>query len=205
MPCFNQSLNRNSFVEHKYNVPSFVYSGSLSNWQCFDETVRIYKKIEKCLPESSFSVLTRETEKAKEILQLYNIQRYEIKYVPLEKLNEELEKYKYGFLLRENIEVNRVATPTKLNSYMAAGIIPIFSNVIVDFKEQMDNFKYIVEIDDINDVERSASRILQFEQNVKVNTSEIFNEYTRMFSQYYNKNLYVCRIYDKIQSMTTKE
>lgn len=204
MPCFNQVLNQHAFKPNKYLKPTFVYSGSLANWQCFDRTCEIYKQVEDMLPNSTFTVLTKEKEKAEKMLKQYGVRRYEIKYVRLEELKGELTKYKYGFLLREDIEINRVATPTKLNSYMAAGIVPIYSDVIVDFKEQMDGFKYLIEIENIHNVEHSAEKIVNFERNVTIESEDIYNEFAKIFSRYYNRESYLFKICQNIENLIGK-
>ena len=191
MPCFNQALNEWAFCIEKYEKPTFVYSGSLANWQCFTQTIQIYKQIEKAIPNSSLTILTKEQDKARIILEQYQISNYEVKYVHLTELSTELSKYKYGFLLREDIEINRVATPTKLNSYLAAGVIPIYSNVITDFREHLSSFKYLINIKNINDFVGCSRQIIQFEQSTTINYKDVLTEYKAIFSQYYNREYYV--------------
>lgn len=48
----------------------------------------------------------------------------------LSELNKEYKESHYGFILREDLIVNRVACPTKLIEYLAMGIVPI-----VDFEK----------------------------------------------------------------------
>ncbi|MFW2044353.1 hypothetical protein ACG9ZE_22230, partial [Acinetobacter sp. ULE_I053] len=46
MPCYNQKLNINAFHDGKYKDPTFVYAGSLSDWQCINETLQVFKGIQ---------------------------------------------------------------------------------------------------------------------------------------------------------------
>lgn len=48
-------------------------------------------------------------------------------------MSEALADVKFGFVLRNDVPVNRVATPTKLSSYLSAGVIPVFSKYLKDF------------------------------------------------------------------------
>ena len=53
IPCYNKHLQKATFfTSDRYTKPHFVYAGSLSAWQCFDEMLAIYKKIEEMLPNS---------------------------------------------------------------------------------------------------------------------------------------------------------
>ena len=143
MPCFNQPLNLNAFSEEKYSKPSFVYAGSLDGWQCFDKTLEIFKQISNRIKGCTLTILTGAQDKACEILKQFGVAA-EVKYVTRNMIDEELSKYKYGFIIRQDNPVNKVATPTKMNSYLANGIIPIFTDVVGAFKENLGNLKYSI-------------------------------------------------------------
>ena len=191
MPCFNQELNETAFNNTKYNSPSFVYAGSLSKWQCFDQTLEIFKTIQNTMPNSTLAVLTNEIEKAKTLIDKYKIKNTDIKYIPYQLLNKELAKYKYGFLIRENIPINKVATPTKMNSYMANGIIPIFSDIIGDFKEEFKEFKYLIRYE--NNSNTYIQQIVNIENQNNIG-NHIYSEYKQLFKNYFSKEHYKLEI-----------
>lgn len=186
MPCFNQNLQPSAFFDEKYQTPSFVYAGSMDGWQCFDETVATFVKIKKKLPHATFTVLTAAKEVASSVLQRYGVEA-EIKYVSHDKVDEELRKYKYGFIIREDNVVNRVATPTKLNSYMANGIIPVYSDVIGAFKGRISNLKYTVPLGK-NGSGLSALFDLE-KQNILAN--DVLSDYKALFDSYYSREKYI--------------
>ena len=134
-PCFSEkTIHENAFFDEKYQKNTFAYVGSLSAWQCFSETVALYRKIEENSESpTKFYVFTQETEKASAYLQKMGIQRFEVAYHQGETLSKALAGIKYGFVLREDIPVNRVATPTKFSSYLSCGVIPVFSSALRDF------------------------------------------------------------------------
>lgn len=136
MPCFNEVLDKEIFEKKDYSKKIFTYVGSLDLWQCFNETVGIYAEIEKRIPDAFFKVLTFNTEKAEEIIKEKNIKNYSVASVPKEQVKSELEDATYGFVIRHDIEVNRVATPTKISSYLSAGVLPIYSTCLKDFHAQ---------------------------------------------------------------------
>ncbi len=134
MPCFNAELDEKSFfVPEKYENNIFTYTGSLAKWQCFEETVQLYGQIEKCLPGCRFDVYTGDKKEAEALLKKHGVVNYRIDFVPREELNKRLLDCKFGFVLREDTTVNRVATPTKFSTYMASGVIPVFSSCVDGF------------------------------------------------------------------------
>ena len=130
MPCYNQHLNEHAFFDEKYKVPSFVYAGSLAKWQCIEKTLMIFKQVQEKIPESQMYIYTSEQENAYKLIKRYNVKNIFVDYVSYEILNEKIQDFKYGFLIRDDILVNQVATPTKMNGYLANGVIPIYSNII---------------------------------------------------------------------------
>ena len=186
MPCFNQRLTLSCFTAEKYATPSFVYAGSLSHWQCITETLKLFKEIQDLLPQASLTLLTKEQEKAASLCRQCGV-KVDIGFVPREELQVALAKYKYGFIVRDDIEVNRVATPTKMNSYMAAGVIPVYSDVVLDFRDIFSGIKYVVPF--MNNKE-CLSQILDIER-CGVDIGIIKSEFERIFSTYYSESTYI--------------
>lgn len=195
MPCFNQDLDEKCFILEKYQSPSFVYAGSILKWQCIEETIVLFAQIKKQLPEASLTILTADQSEAKKLIEKYQIEAV-IKYVSMSHLKEELSRYKYGFLLREDHLVNRVATPTKMNSYLAAGIIPVFSDVIEDFHTVFAPLSVSVsgKVDNPFQIIQKIKNI----ENSKLDVQQIKNEYKELFSFYYDRGKYVRGISEKI-------
>lgn len=198
MPCFNKELNMCLVDESKYKTPSFVYAGSMAKWQCVEETIYLYSKIEREIPNASLTILTREGDIAADLMKQYNIKNYMIKYVNLEQLDEELGKYKYGFLLRDNHIVNSVATPTKMSSYLAVGIIPIYTDTIDDFCMQFNHVRGFIKLKS-TEKENWCNQIVQFEKHFNNAVLEEFKKSIRnIFLYYYSKSFYIKRIKDLI-------
>ena len=117
------------------------------------------------IPEATLTLLTEENKKAKNLIEKYEIQNAQVRYVSLGDLNEELLKYKYGFLLRKDIKVNNVSTPTKMNSYLSSGVIPIYTDAIKDFLKHIDLNNFNIRLKSNNSIEEMANTILSFENN----------------------------------------
>ncbi|WP_151837589.1 hypothetical protein [Acinetobacter ursingii] len=197
MPCFNKQLNSNAFnMVGKYKNPTFVYAGGLDKWQCIEETLELFSLIEKQLQNASLTLLTKDKLKAEELIKKYHIKNYSINFVSLEELDDELRKYKYGFLIREDHVVNNVSTPTKMNSYLANGIIPIYTNVIDDFE------KISLGIELNSETQGWLDEILKYEDNFSTVEAELFRgEVERVFSQYYNEDNYIRQFFCKIKKI----
>lgn len=187
MPCFNTMLDSEAFhTEAKYDSPTFAYVGSLAAWQCFDETVDLYKAIESRLGCARFKVLTFNQDEARKLLEKKGVRHYEIGCVPPEKVAEELADVSYGFVIREDNIVNRVATPTKISSYMASGVIPIFSSCLRSFSDLARDLRFAVPVGESLDVDS----IVRYCEN-DINWKDVLAEYRHVFETYYSRVYYV--------------
>ena len=190
MPCLNTTINKLSFEDKsKYKNNYFAYIGSMEVWQNFDKTVSCYKSIESLnLKNCKLFVYTSEKEKAIDIINKYNVENYEVGYFDNTELFEELKKIKYGFILRDNIAVNNVATTTKISTYLSCGIIPIYSASLVDFANVAKKMRFAISHD--NDMNK---KIVEF-NSITIKNNEVFNEYNNIFNTYYNKQEYIKNI-----------
>lgn len=187
MPCFNQSLNKAAFAQSKYEKPSFVYTGSLAKWQCFDKTIDIFLKIRESMPSATLAIYTGSVEEAKVILAKKGLEDVNVKNVSYNELENEIQQYKYGFLIRENIKLNNVATPTKMSSYLGCGIIPVFSPCIRDFDKQFGQKKYFVRAQTEEEI---ISKVIELESE-DIKSEDVLKEYSEIFDSYYSKDKYI--------------
>lgn len=189
MPCFNETLDSSIFDKKDYSKKTFAYVGSLSVWQCFSETVGIYAEIEKKIPCTHFKVLTFDTEKAKQILEERKIKNYSVKCVPKEQVKKELEDVTYGFIIRRDTDVNRVATPTKISSYLSAGVLPIYSPCLNDFHIQVDGKKLAFALN----AEGPVDGLIRF-VNDGVDKDTVQKEIEELFDTYYSPENHINNI-----------
>lgn len=200
MPCFNSVLEPEFFrVEGKYELPTFAYVGSMAAWQCFEETVDLYKTLESRLKGSSLKVLTFNQDKAREVLESKHVERYEIGCVPPEKVAEELADVAYGLVIREDVAVNRVATPTKLSSYMAAGVIPVFSDCLGSFSDLARGLRFAVPVAGPGDADAVAERCSE-----PIRWEDVLDEYSRVFGTYYSRDYYVKQLAPLLDAVIAK-
>lgn len=195
MPCFNESTLHSEVFGYpdKYQSNTFTYVGSLSVWQCFEKTARLYKKIEDNLGNTKFYVFTSEKENADIILRQIGIKHYMIYFLPQEMLVERLKSIKYGFILREDNIVNNVATPTKLSTYISNGIIPIYSDSLNDFSKNFSEYIFLIKLAGKNTVDEWAQQILDFNKK-EIKIKEILGEYSSIYESYYSESNHAVKI-----------
>lgn len=203
MPCFN--LLYNEKVDYsKFKNPTFVYAGGISAWQSIDKILDVYAEIEKILPEAKLTMLCNDKGYLEEEIRKRAIQNYEIKFVPLEELQNELEKYKYGFIIREKNWVNEVATPTKMNSYLAAHIIPIYSDGVNDFERNIKLGEFTLMAKTPLNPKEIATTIVAFER--ELHNYELFIPLVKeVFDNHYNVKTYKLQILKKIKVLIASD
>ncbi len=186
MPCFNDRIKDDAFIDLKYKEPSFVYAGNLAGWQCFPETVELFKNIKAKIPNATLTIYSPDQDEAKKILGKKGVSAT-VKYVPYTQLAEEIKEFKYGFLIREDHPVNNVATPTKMCNYLANGIIPVYSNVIGDFKEELKDLYYAVPLGSNYE---GIEKLYELEKR-EIIASNVRRDFQNVFDTYYSVLNYV--------------
>lgn len=196
MPCYNLHLG-NNFDVSKYLTPTFVYAGGISKWQGIDVLLDTYALIESQISNASLTMYCKERDYIINEAGKRGIKNIDVKYVPLEQLQGELQQYKYGFILREKNWVNYVATPTKMNSYLAAYLIPIFSNGVNDFEKHIKLGEFTLLATTPLNPSEISEQIISFEKS-----QHDYNEYKsivqNIFENHYNDEYYKVRIIDKM-------
>jgi len=202
MPCFNTNIKNESFFkDRKYKNNIFSYIGGLSPWQGIDKIFSCYKKIEELgLPNTKILVLTSEKDKALIQIKKAGIVNFEINYVKVAELPSILADVKFGFVIRDSNLVNQVATPTKLSTYLANGIIPIYSENIKDFHDQVKEYKYVLSFDSNVFIEEVTNMMMS-----EINAQYINNEYAKLFKSYYNVNKHRDAIAIMLKNILEKE
>jgi hypothetical protein len=120
----------------------FVYCGSLEGWQCFDKVLEAYKSI---LVESnikvSLSVFTNDVDSARLQAHAANVELEQLRTLKSSEVLAKMEEFDFGFVFRENILVNNVSSPIKFLEYTSRGVIPVISNGVGDFSDDVLKYK----------------------------------------------------------------
>ncbi len=109
-----------------------VYSGGLQPWQNVDRMLEVLARAPVSLP---VELLTPEVGAVQAKVARAGLGgRVAVRSVPPEQMPQALSGAHLGFILRDEGLVNRVACPTKLQEYLAHGVVPIvLSREIGDF------------------------------------------------------------------------
>lgn len=197
MPCSNEKeLYQNAFYDDKYSKPVFMYSGDINEWQCFDEMLILYKKIKEVIPASELRVYTWKQDLAKKKFEQYGVDAT-VECKKQEELNDAIKSAKYGFLIRKDVAVNNVASPTKMSTYISNGIIPLFSSCIGDYAKHIGALHYSVPLGNNSE---GIEKVFELEKGV-IHSKDVKSEYEKVFEGYYNSHLYVSKIAEKMQSL----
>jgi hypothetical protein len=148
---YPQTLVGNTGNDKMYNIDTtknvIIYSGNTQKWQNVNIMLQAIKS---CISESiEYVVLTGEKEKFEKLVAQYGLlENIKILSLPASELPNIYKIANYGFILRDDIPLNNVASPTKLIEYLHFGIIPIVrSEKIGDFYDL--GYEYI-KIDDFS-------------------------------------------------------
>lgn len=194
MPCANERFHEEAFkTPEKYEKNVFCYAGATSVWQCFEETIELYAQIERMIPNSKLLLLVKDKELALQLIEKYDIKNYEIDFVSVNQLPDRLKNVKYGFILRKPSIVNTVATPTKTLTYLANGIIPIYSESLKGIHSILKNCTYKIEISDENGLKNILKHI-----NKPVDWAEVLKEYHCVYQEAYNEEQHIHKITGKL-------
>jgi len=150
------------------NFPRFIYAGGTQVWQNID---RMSDFILRTCNQAQFQIFVPDTKTLPIALLQEASQNPRLKITSTTH-REVLEAYRlsdFGFLLRDDEIVNRVACPTKLIEYLAYGVVPVvLSAEIGDFKK----FGYMTIPFDKNDfsiyLPEPKSLELAIEKNKKI-------------------------------------
>ena len=150
-------------IKKNYNNKlNIVYSGGVHKWQNVDLMI---ESISKIIDKYNVTILTPAIDTFKDKLKQYNLEnKITIKTVSAKEIHKEYEKIHFGYVLRDDIIVNKVACPTKLVEYLSYGIIPIvLQPSIGDFNNL--GYSYILNEDLINEKIPSAETLKEMSQN----------------------------------------
>jgi hypothetical protein len=189
MPCVNANLQPEYFFRpQKYILPNFVYAGSLHKWQCFPQTLSLFKAVKSSLGSAQLSVFTSEVALARKMVHEAGLEAVSVAQVPLSQLQLRLADFKYGFVLREEHLVNQVATPTKVSSYMAAGVIPVMTRAMHDYNKILGSVRPMILSAQL-DIQEIACEIVRL-HGTPMNPEEVLQEYRHVFETYFDHHNY---------------
>ena len=188
MPCCNERFHPEVFTTPgKYERLTFCYLGSTAVWQCFEETVALFAQIQAVRQDARLLLLVPDRAEAERVLKKYGVDG-EIDYVDMADLPQRLKDVHYGFLLRSDTTVNRVATPTKLATYLCSGVMPIYSGCMTSVAQIMDATPYGFSCHDGDATALTRAMITH------ADPQEVQKSFASIYERYYDPHTHARRI-----------
>ncbi|MCX2481804.1 hypothetical protein OQY15_22080 [Pedobacter sp. MC2016-15] len=166
-PIIPSNILTNQYCPDEVESSEFIeviYSGNLQSWQNISLMIEVISN--NLSSKIRYTILTGNPQGMIEMLNLHNLSEKDniiVHSVSPSELGYYYKRSHYGFILRDDITVNRVACPTKLIEYMCYGIIPVVkSDSIGDFKEM--GYEYL----QVNNFQRDNIRADKSQTNYEV-------------------------------------
>lgn len=104
------------------SAPILVYSGSLAEYQCWEESLTLFQRLRRKTPELRLLVVTPSLEAARASLAGLPEDAFRVRSAPIEGVNAFLNAADAGLLLLRDDPRNSVCFPVKLSEYGLAGL-----------------------------------------------------------------------------------
>ncbi|MCI5221277.1 MAG: hypothetical protein D3924_00990 [Candidatus Electrothrix sp. AR4] len=146
IPCISD-LRHNNVISRIKN--SYCYIGGMSSWQQFDLVIKLMNEVIEINNHAHFFIATKGTQQCNKLLEKYAspILLANTKIFYLEnKIDIEnfLSSCEFGFLIREDIVLNHVASPIKLAEYLSCGVGIIGTDSLRSYTAQISNSGYLI-------------------------------------------------------------
>lgn len=152
-----------------------VYSGRLEmKWEIPDKIFDFFKDLHIKDRRFKLLLITPDVDLANELISDYQFENVTyVKKVELLEVNRYLNAADVGLLLRENIPMNNVASPTKFAEYLMAGLPVIISSGVHDFAENIYNTGYGVVVSTLGEISQEGYEKLV--NSLNIDKTEIAN------------------------------
>lgn len=152
LPIYKDCKVNTNLIEKNSDIFTVIYSGKNQVWQNCEMMIKTIKEVLNLgsCKHIKFKIFSPDIDELSNLLQKHDILNIvSIESLSADELENEYTKAHFGFVLRDDNTINRVACPTKLIEYMQYGIIPIvLQPEIGDFNKL--GYKYILNEDLIN-------------------------------------------------------
>jgi len=196
--CFDQAArdrirNDLSFREDEVVI---CYSGGLSKWQRVPDILKLCYEISKIQKKYKFLFLTQRCKELKDMADKIGLPEdyYAIKSCLPQEVPQYLSSADAGIVMRDDIVVNRVASPIKIGEYLACGLFAILTNNIGDYSENVPKAgagiiideganapQQIVDFIEKSDLKQLRSKAIDFAQK-NISWESHLNELKKLYS-----------------------
>jgi glycosyltransferase involved in cell wall biosynthesis len=164
-------ISRVTYNQAKKIKNSLCYIGGLSKWQNVDKILIFYNKLLSKKNDYTLHIATFDHGEARKLIDTFvdnkfkkNIKLYTIKETT--EVASFLSKMEFGFLIRDNILLNNVASPIKLAEYLSCGVNPIISDSLTEFERLIEESNCGIVIKNQN-FDVAIKKIISFTPNLE--------------------------------------
>lgn len=138
---FYKSKKYRNEIREKLNLQDrfvYAYVGGAAYWQNIDKILSTFDQQSKKNSKLFLLFITNDPEVANNIITIYNLDKKHIKVIslPYEEVGKYLNASDAGIIIRDDNLINYVASPTKVNEYLAVGV------KVVDLLSEVGNIDY---------------------------------------------------------------
>ena len=150
-----------------------VYSGALNmKWEIPNDVFKFLSELGKRASGYKFLMVTPDIELARDYATKFQlIDKTILVHSTFEEVNNYLNAADIALLLREDILMNNVASPTKFSEYLLAGLPTIISKGIYDFAEVIEKTNFGVVLQDNHNI--TESDFEKIDDLIKIDRIEI--------------------------------
>lgn len=186
IPCLSD-LKINRSVKREQD--NYCYIGGMSKWQNFETIIKMMNIVVENNGQAKFSVATNdlsmchtklEEVATKKLLKVTSVVSLSSK----QEIEDFLSAASFGFLIRDDIVVNNVASPIKLAEYLSCGVNVISTKGISSYKNLIEQAGFIVDDKNLDSI-----REIKFEANEE-KALEVFQENFSINSVLSNVNIF---------------
>lgn len=153
------------FEEIAESREGYIYAGGLQAWQNIPKILSFSARIEAFRGVMLVASKTKFLEKYGDTFDTVS-SKWLLGSVPQTEVESYCRRAKFGFLIRDNSIVNKVACPTKLIEYISCGVVPILDFPgLGDFKAY--GLKYFV-VDEFNEIFAEHQYLLYSQENLRI-------------------------------------
>lgn len=172
-------LEQRTKIRNEMNLQSkfiVAYCGGGQSYQKPEELVTAFIKISERVEEAFFLILTSNKEIFETFLNKFKVDksRYLIRKVPHNEVYKYLSAADCAILLRDNNNVNKVASPTKYAEYINCNLPVFISHGIGDIDEISANYNTCIYEEHIGSIKNKISKIKKNEKNFKLLVDEYY-------------------------------
>lgn len=162
---FNRSdethTNESSYI-------SLGYLGGLQKWQNIESIIIIFKKLYELNGRYKLFIYTND-DRAEVCKMLKGVpsDSYQIKSLSYSEVPSHLKSLDAGFLIRSDLNLNQVSSPTKIGEYLACGVPIICTKYSGDYHKNTEMLKEVFVLEDIEITEDELKGLNQYLSSVK--------------------------------------